>query len=121
VLPASRALIAKKLIEKYNFTQVDAATKLGMTQSAMSRYLASERGRKIEVVKGIQRVVDKIAKEIVTNKLSQDAMVEKMCLICIAFRKSGEFCAIHRELVSTISKDCDLCAKIFEKEFGHKK
>ena len=46
ILPIFRSLIAKDLIEKYNFTQVEAAEKLGTTQAAISQYLHSKRGYK---------------------------------------------------------------------------
>ncbi|MEM2510345.1 MAG: transcriptional regulator, partial [Candidatus Methanomethylicia archaeon] len=43
-LPAIRLLIAKKLVEKYNFTQTSAAKALGTTQPAISYYIQSKRG-----------------------------------------------------------------------------
>ena len=46
VLPIFRSLIAKELIEKYSFTQVEAAEKLGTTQAAISQYIHSKRGMK---------------------------------------------------------------------------
>jgi len=51
VLPAIRALIARRLIEKHGYTQLKAAKTLGMTQSAMSRYMALECGGKIKITK----------------------------------------------------------------------
>lgn len=43
-LPKFRLLVAKELIEKYGFTQTEAARKLGITQAAISQYLHSKRG-----------------------------------------------------------------------------
>ena len=39
VLPAFRSLVAKKLLEEYNFTQLEAARALGTTQAAISQYV----------------------------------------------------------------------------------
>jgi predicted transcriptional regulator len=46
VLPIIRALIAKQLIEKYNFKLVDAARKMNVTPSAITQYLRGSRGEK---------------------------------------------------------------------------
>lgn len=111
VLPAIRALIARKLIEKYGYTQLDAAAKLGMTQSAMSRYLALERGGKIKVTRDINKLVDDVAENMVRGELSQEELIQRICQICTAFRRSGDLCKIHREISPTIPKTCKACLK----------
>jgi len=112
LLPAVRALIARKLIEKYDYTQVDAASKLGLTQSAMSRYIALDRGQKIRNIKEAQRLTGDIAKNIAKSLLSQEEVILKMCDVCITFRKSGALCGLHRHIVPTISKKCRVCYEI---------
>ena len=109
LLPAVRALIARKLIEKHGFTQVDAASKLGLTQSAMSRYIALDRGQKIRNIKAVQRLTGDIAKNIAKSQLSQEEVILKMCAVCNAFRKSGALCGLHKHIVPTISKECRIC------------
>jgi len=104
VLPATRALTAKKLIEKYGYTQVEAASKLGVTQSAMSRYMASKRGNKIEVLREIHELTDEIAEGIVANKLSEDEILRKICHFCVSFGKTGELCKLHSGAVFTRPK-----------------
>jgi hypothetical protein len=111
VLPAIRALIARRLIEQYGYTQLDAAKTLGMTQSAMSRYMALERGGKIKVTKEINKLIDDIAKNIVKGKLSQEKLIKKLCYVCETFRKSGNLCKIHRELSPIVPKTCKICLK----------
>ena len=60
ILPTFRSLIAKELVEKYHFSQNDAAKKLGTTQAAISHYLSSKRGHKrmkeLETVAKVQFV-----------------------------------------------------------------
>ena len=46
VLPASRSLVAKELIEKYDFSQIRVARNLETTQAAISYYPYSKRGEK---------------------------------------------------------------------------
>ncbi len=64
VLPLYRAYVAKELVEKYGFTQVSAAKKLGTTQPAISQYLSSKRGRQkianyAEILPIVQRAAAK--------------------------------------------------------------
>ena len=46
VLPVFRSYLSKELIEKYGYTQVETARKLGTTQAAISQYIHSKRGYK---------------------------------------------------------------------------
>ena len=50
LLPTLRALVAKNLMEKYKMTQQDAASKIGLTQSAVSQYMRQLRGSKIKII-----------------------------------------------------------------------
>ena len=43
-VPALRALVAKKLIYDYKFSQKDTAKLIGITQAAVSNYLRGTRG-----------------------------------------------------------------------------
>jgi len=63
VYPALRAMIADVLIKKYNYTQVEAAKKLGVTQAAISYYLSSKRGVFKQLFKSefISKSVEEIA------------------------------------------------------------
>lgn len=87
----------KKLSRNYHISQVDIASKLGITQAAVSNYLSgkySEKIKKLEkkkVIKAIsENVVNSIVKkEIVTIKFSED-----LCKCCKNFigKISCEIC-----------------------------
>ena len=51
ILPIYRSLLARELVEKYDFSQTQAAKRLGTTQAAISQYLSSKRA-----FKGIEHV-----------------------------------------------------------------
>jgi predicted transcriptional regulator len=58
ILPALRALVAEILIKEYNYTQVQAAKALGVTQPAISHYLSGKRGRNgLSILKKDETVV----------------------------------------------------------------
>jgi len=115
VLPAFRSLVAKALIEKYHFSQVAAAQKLGTTQAAISHYLYSKRGDKrikqLEAIPSIQSAADEIALGIATEKFSPfDAML-KFCGLCKDLRTQNLVCELHKNFL-IVPESCDLCLDV---------
>ncbi len=115
VLPAFRSLVAKTLIEKYHFSQVAAAEKLGTTQAAVSHYLYSKRGDKrmkqLEAVPSVQSIADEVALGIATDRFSPfDAML-KFCELCKNLRTKDLVCDWHKDFVS-VPEACDLCLEV---------
>jgi predicted transcriptional regulator len=64
LIPAVRIRAAKQLYNKHNFNQKEIASKLGITQAAVSKYLS---GNYTEEIKKLEKdeIVDKISNEIV--------------------------------------------------------
>jgi len=93
VLPLYRAFVAKELIEKYDYTQVKAAKKLGTTQAAISQYINSKRGRRgipnyDEVAPKIQKIAVKVAKRMATTEMSREEFSESFCELCKVLQKT---------------------------------
>ena len=93
VLPLYRAFVAKELIEKYDYTQVKAAKKLGTTQAAISQYINSKRGRKgipnyDEVAPKIKKIAVKVAKRMATTEMSREEFSESFCELCKVLQKT---------------------------------
>ena len=111
VLPTIRALIAKELIDKYKFTQQDAASKLGLTQSAISQYLRNLRGSKIKILekdKEINKQIEKFANRIASGELNSSNTLIPFCNICKNIRKSKILCKIHKKAFPEL-KNCNIC------------
>lgn len=92
ILPVFRWLVAKELIEKYDFTQLEAAEKLGTTQAAISYYIHLKRGRKgktqfKEMLPRIQAAAHEAAKDIATGKTSPNEVVQNFCNVCMLLRR----------------------------------
>jgi predicted transcriptional regulator len=91
ILPAIRSLVAKELIERYGFTQMTAARKLGITQAAISYYRDAKRGcrhlKQLEANPAIEESIDRIAEGIAKGILSQEEVVLKFCELCESLRK----------------------------------
>lgn len=112
LLPAFRSLIAKELIEKYRFTQTEAAKKLGTTQAAISQYLGSKRGEKYikeaEKLPEAKKLIEEIARSIVEEKATTAQTMRKFCQLCKNLRKERALCKLHRE-IATLPEICDIC------------
>ena len=112
VLPGFRSLIAKNLIEKYNFSQVTAAKKLGTTQATISHYLYSKRGVKVlkqlESIDSVRFLADQIAARIATQNLSPVEAMLEFCELCKVLRTENVICDIHKRLI-VLPETCELC------------
>ncbi|MCK4953201.1 hypothetical protein KAS14_05400 [Candidatus Bathyarchaeota archaeon] len=104
VLPTFRSLVAKELIEKYHFSQVNAAKKLGTTQAAISHYIYSKRGDKskkqLENVSKIQSVASEMAQSIANEELSVTDAMLNFCKLCTLLRDQNIICNPHKGLAS---------------------
>ena len=85
-------MVAKELIEKYSFTQISAAKKLGTTQAAISQYIHSKRGYKgvaqfTDILPEIQSLADETAKSIATGEMDTEKIMQKFCELCTILRK----------------------------------
>ena len=92
VLPVFRLLVAKELIEKYDFTQIDAAKNIGITQAAISQYIHLKRGRNGKaqfesLLPAIQTSASKIAYDIATRNIRPDEIMLNFCKVCATLRE----------------------------------
>jgi len=104
--------VAKSLIEKYHFSQVAAAKKLGTTQASISHYLYSKRGDKrmkqLEASPSVRAIVDEIAEGIATEKLSPFGAMLQFCKLCKVLRTGNLVCYWHKEFLA-VPEACDAC------------
>ena len=90
VLPIFRSMLAKELVQKYHFTQTNAAKKLGTTQAAVSQYLNSKRAYKgIEHVEQylpqIHDMAAETARKLVNEEIGAGDITFDFCRLCSTF------------------------------------
>ena len=112
VLPAFRSIVARRLIEDFNFSQVAAAKKLGTTQASVSHYLCSKRGEKmvkqLEASSSVQTIVDEVAEGIAADRTSPfDAML-LFCRLCAGLKSGDLICEWHKACLK-IPENCNVC------------
>jgi predicted transcriptional regulator len=93
VLPLYRSFVAKELLAKYHYTQVEVAKKLGTTQAAISQYLNSKRGCKgipdyEEIAPLVQSAAAKVAKRIAKSEMSAKEFSASFCELCASLRRT---------------------------------
>jgi len=115
LLPTFRSLVARELIEKHGFSQVEAAARLGTTQAAISQYLYSKRGEKklrsLHAIPAVQSAARDIAKNIAKKKLSSFEAMVRLCKLCVALRDRSAICKLHKDSVD-LPRSCSFCPSL---------
>lgn len=112
VVPAIRALVAIELTYTYELKQNDVAKLLGITQTAVSKYIHRVRGNvfAIENVKEIQPVVKHMAVSLTNGNMSRSELMSNFCKVCQIIRQKKlmcEYCRRSDPLVGV--EDCSFC------------
>lgn len=120
-LPALRAMITRRLREKYHMTQQQIAMKLGVTQASISNYTRKARGAMInlEMDTTVSKAVDKIADILASEKADPREALRTMTEICDYIRFYHLMCNLHQDLEPSFKVEgCDACDGILTgKEF----
>jgi predicted transcriptional regulator len=112
VLPAVKAIMAREIVEKRGLNEQQTAELLGLSQSAVSRYLSKERGNLLtlenstEVLALIGQMVTFLIKE-PNNKA---AILRLFCQTCAAIRQKGLMCPhCQEEMPKEWAENCFFC------------
>jgi len=86
------------LAETYSLRQQEIASALGVTQSAVSQYVRSVRGKTLNLdgVASIDRIVKETAESISKNEASAADINRRYCEACKLIREGRLLCALHR-------------------------
>jgi predicted transcriptional regulator len=114
VVPAIRAGLAKELVQTHKLRQIDIASLLGITQTAVSKYTRDVRGRvvQIENVEEVQQMITRTAMMLVNGGMSRRQLVIRFCEICRLVRQKGLMCELcKRSNPSLDIYQCLICKK----------
>lgn len=113
VLPTVRVLLARALDER-GFTQQEVADRLGVTQAAVSRYVAGEADVEPRIAEDPRTVatVETVAEGFETGDIDEyDALAELLELVR-ELEDRGPICALHEEAMPALAgMGCDLCVR----------
>lgn len=115
LIPATRSIIARELSIKYDFSQEDIASVLGITQAAVSYYISGNRGcdstiRKLRSNQNVMRFVNDIVKELNRNHSFTPYCMSKYIEMFNYIKHSLFICKIHRSVEDGIDEAlCRTC------------
>jgi len=116
MIPALRAILAKKLAEQHKIREDEISKMLGVTQAAVSNYIRGTRGdpkliSQLSSQKQIVVMIDEISENLASNKAYTPASLSKFIGICNYIKTSLLICDIHHNLESNIDeaicKECE--------------
>src|SRR3989344_6422064 len=103
VFPAIRREFAKELLIK-GFSQKQIASKMGLTQAAVSQYIQSKRATNLIFEKEVKSEI----KKSVNRFVKTGNMVKEMLYLSSYIKKNMHICKIHKSF-EKIPKNCALC------------
>ncbi len=116
MIPALRAILAKKLADQHKIREDEISKMLGVTQAAVSNYIRGTRGdpkliSQLSSQKQIGEMIDEISENLASNKAYTPASLSKFIGICNYIKTSLLICDIHHNLESDIDeaicKECE--------------
>ncbi|MCW4046793.1 MAG: hypothetical protein NWE99_04425 [Candidatus Bathyarchaeota archaeon] len=112
VLPAVKALMARTIVEKHGMKEKQAADILGLSQSAVSRYVTKGRGNIItlENVPEVRQLIDQMTTFLVFEPHKKKEILELFCSTCEIIRKKGLMCQLCKEKMhKKWAETCTFC------------
>ncbi len=112
VLPAVKAVMARQIVEKHGFNEQETARLLGLSQSAVSRYISKERGNllAIEGSTEILALIDQMVLFLVKEPANKSGILALFCQICQAIREKGLMCPLcQKEMSQEWAEKCLFC------------
>ena len=116
MIPALRAILARKLADEHKIREDEISKMLGVTQAAVSNYIRGTRGdpkliSQLSSQKQIVEMIDEISENLASNKAYTPASLSKFIGICNYIKTSLLICDIHHNLESDIDeaicKECE--------------
>jgi predicted transcriptional regulator len=115
LIPALRAILAKKLAEDHNVREDEISKMLGVTQAAISNYIRGTRGdpsliAKLLAEKQVSTLIDELTDNLSSDMAYTPSSLSKFIGLCNYIKSSLLICEIHHNLESNIDEQiCTEC------------
>jgi len=124
LIPALRAILAKKLAEDHNIREDEISKMLGVTQAAVSNYIRGTRGdpsliAKLMAEKQVSTLIGELTDSLSSDMAYTPSSLSKFIGLCNYIKSSLLICEIHHNLESNIDeKVCKECENMLLKGPG---
>jgi uncharacterized protein len=115
VLPAIKAIMARQIIEQHGLNEQQTAELLGLSQSAVSRYLGRERGNLIHIEGSteILALISQMVTSLIKEPSNKTEILTLFCQTCQAIREKGLMCPnCQKEMPKEWAEKCIFCRSI---------
>ncbi len=111
MIPALRAMVARELIEEYGLKQEQVATRLGVTQAAVSKYRHQVRGEAVHLESAPEvRTITRDIASLLSKSPDPIAVSQKLCQACTDIRALGLMCeTCHKVDPAWDVEHCTIC------------
>lgn len=112
VLPAVKAIMARSILEKHGLNEKQTADLLGLSQSAVSRYVGRERGNllPIENTTEVVILIDQMVIHLIKEPDNKAAILRLFCQTCQTIREKGLMCKrCQKEMPAEWAEKCLFC------------
>lgn len=116
LIPALRAILAKKLAEEHQIREDEISKMLGVTQAAISNYIRGTRGdpkliQKLMDDKQVSQLINELSDILSSDMAYTPSSLAKFISLCNYVKSSLLICEIHHNLESNIDeaicKECE--------------
>ncbi|MDP7080120.1 MAG: helix-turn-helix domain-containing protein [Candidatus Undinarchaeales archaeon] len=108
LLPSIRGELAKEL-SRQGLQQKEIASRLGITQPAVSQYLKDKRGQELKLSKETLTRVRALAAKMI-DSVDESMVRTEVCAICDMAKEGNLLCDLHHSL-EKVPDDCSVCLK----------
>lgn len=112
VLPAVKAIMARSIVEKHGLNEKQTADLLGLSQSAVSRYIGRERGNilSIEGATEVVALIDQMVTHLIKEPGNKAEILKLFCQTCQTIREKGLMCThCQKEMPQEWAEKCVFC------------
>jgi len=124
LIPALRAILAKKLAEDHKIREDEISKMLGVTQAAVSNYIRGTRGdpsliAKLLEEKQVATMINELCDSLSSDMAYTPSNLSKFIGLCNYIKSSLLICEIHHNLESNIDEQvCKECENMLLKGPG---
>ena len=125
LIPALRAILAKKLAEEHNIREEEISKMLGVTQAAVSNYIRGTRGDPSLIMKllandQVATMINRLSDNLSSDMAYTPSSLSKFIGLCNYIKSSLLICDIHHNLESNIDEQvCKECENMLLKGPGN--
>jgi hypothetical protein len=116
LIPALRAILAKKLAEEHKIREDEISKMLGVTQAAISNYIRGTRGdpkliQKLVTDEQVSEMINDLSERLASDMAYTPSSLAKFISLCNYIKSSLLICEIHHNLETNIDeaicKECE--------------